>query len=320
MRVLITGGAGFIGSHTAQLLTQLGAELVILDNLTTGRRQDARWGSFVEGDVSDVELTRSVIRQHGITSVLHLAASAHAAESMLRPEAYFANNVGGTLRLIQAMLAEGVQKLVFASSCAIYGNSVSAREGEVEAPLSPYGESKLQTEKTLAWLQCAYGLRWAALRYFNVAGASDGLGEDVSISVRIIPRAVNSALTSRTLEIYGGDFPTPDGSAVRDYVHVADVSQANLQALRLVEERDVAEVINIGSGAGVSVLQIINAVTEQTGRPAPYHLYPARAADPACVVADISKAQKLLGWRPVQSNLENIVASVLRSCETRMHP
>lgn len=321
MCVLITGGLGFIGSHTARFCHESGLDVVILDNLSTGLAENARWGTFVQGDIADVGLARSIIREHSVTSVLHLAASAHVGDSMDRPDLYFDNNVNGSLRILEAMMAEGVKKLVFASSCSVYGNSasLSAHEEDIVTPVSPYGESKLQTERTLSWYRNAYGLRWLALRYFNVAGAKDELGEDITSSRRIIPRVVHSVSGGTTsLEVFGTEFPTIDGSAVRDFVHVEDVARANLNALRYVEAMGTGEVINIGSGTGASVFQIIEEVAKEVGQPVTYLTRPSRPGDPAHSVSDISKAQKLLGWEPVASSLPNIVGSVIHSCRSRL--
>ena len=318
MSILITGGAGFIGSHTARLFTDLGFQVVVLDNFATGQRENARWGVVVEGNCADTALVRAILRKYSVKTVLHLAASAHVGESMASPDAYFANNVCGTLKLLDAMIAEDVMQFVFASSCSVYGNSpmACAREDEVITPVSPYGESKLQTERTLPWYQRAYGLRWAALRYFNVAGAAEGLGDETFGSVRIIPRVVQSAVGSGpVLEVFGTSFPTEDGSVIRDFVHIDDVIRANLKALKFVEEGPAGEVINIGSGEGVSVLQIIEAVSRKLGQDIPYYRRPARPGDPACAISNISKAEKLLGWTPVASSLGNIVASVISSSQ-----
>ena len=318
MSILITGGAGFIGSHTAKLFTDSGFEVVVLDNFSTGQRENARWGVVVEGNCADTTLVSAILRKYSVKTVLHLAASAHVGESMASPDAYFANNVCGTLKLLDAMIAEDVMQFVFASSCSVYGNSpiACAREDDLISPVSPYGESKLQTERTLPWYQQAYGLKWAALRYFNVAGAAEGLGEEIFGSVRIIPRVVRSAVGSGpVLEVFGTSFPTEDGSVIRDFVHIDDVTRANLKALKFVQGGPAGEVINIGSGEGVSVLQIIKAVSRKLGRDIPYCPRPARPGDPACAISNISKAEKLLGWTPVASSLENIVASVISSSQ-----
>jgi UDP-glucose 4-epimerase len=206
MSILITGGAGFIGSHTAKCLRESGRDVIVLDNLSAGSKDDVRWGTFVEGDIADTSLVRSVLRINKVTAVIHLAASAKVGESMTRPDVYFSNNVVGSLRLLDAMVAEGVSRLLFASSCSVYGDSPSwsAHEDEVVTPVSPYGESKLQIERALYWYQRAYGMRWAALRYFNVAGAAEGLGEDIATSIRIIPRVIASQLhLGAPLQVFG---------------------------------------------------------------------------------------------------------------------
>jgi len=314
--VLITGGAGFIGSHTARLLARSGMDIVVLDNLSTGRRDAALHGAFVQGDVADSALVRLILRKHKVTSVLHLAASAQVADSLRRPDLYFANNTCVTAALLGAMAAEGVQQLVFASSCSVYGNVDTAAASEFDPvfPVSPYGESKLATERTLPWYELAFGLRWVALRYFNAAGAEQGLGEEIAESRRIIPRAVSAALgQGAALEIFGTDFPTSDGSAVRDFVHVTDVARANQLALRYVEQKGSGEVINIGSGHGVSVLDVVAAVAEQAGCDVPWHARPARLGDPAQAISNISRAEELLRWSPGCSSMREIVGSVLRS-------
>lgn len=320
MPILITGGAGFIGSHTAKLCFESGLDVVVLDNLTTGRRDIARWGAFIEGQICDVALVRRIIRDHGVTAVLHLAASARVGDSMASPEAYFSNNVSASLALLEAVASEGVRRFVFASSSSVYGNAASAhlRENEAVYPVSPYGESKLLIEKALPWYERAHGLHWLALRYFNAAGAEDDLGEEPEGSVRIIPRAVHAAIGDGPhLEVFGTTYPTSDGSAVRDYVHVSDVARANLLALRYVEQGHPGAVVNIGTGAGVSVLQIIEAVARQTGHLVPFRCNLARPGDPAHVIADIALAHELLGWTPIASDLTAIVDSVVRSCHIR---
>ena len=316
MSILVTGGAGFIGRHTAKLLHASGLEPVVLDNLSTGRRDETGWGPFVEGDISDVALVRSVLRDHAVTAVIHLAASAHVGDSMARPDAYYRNNVCGTASLLEAISAEGVMQLVFASSCSVYGNSAStaAHEDEPVIPMSSYGESKLVTERALPWYQLAFGLKWVALRYFNVAGAEDAMGEELAGCRRIVPRTVHAAVGGGpALGVFGTDFDTPDGSAVRDYVHVSDVASANLQALRYVGQGRPPAVMNIAAGFGTSVLQIIQEVGRQTGHPVPHKFESARGGDPGCAIADISRARQQLSWEPEASGLENIVASVLYS-------
>lgn len=302
------------------MLHGAGLEPVVLDNLTTGRRDETSWGPFIEGDLASVGLIRSVLRQHRVTAVIHLAASAHVGDSMARPDAYYRNNVSGTASLLEAMVAENVLQLVFASSCSVYGNSASsaAHEDEPVLPMSPYGESKLVTERALPWYQIAFGLRWVALRYFNVAGAEDGMGEDVAGCRRIVPRTVHAAVGGGdALGVFGTSFETPDGSAVRDYVHVSDVAKANLLALQYVEQPNAPAVMNIAAGTGVSVLEIIAEVGRQTGHPVPHELQEARPGDPGCAIADISRARNLLGWVPTSSDLETIVRSVLHSNRIR---
>lgn len=316
MSILITGGAGFIGSHTARLFSKDGLEVVVLDNLTTGVRESVRWGTFVQGDLEDKELIRRVIRQHAVTAVIHLAASARTNESMREPREYFANNVSCSISLLDAMVSEGVLQFVFASSCSVYGDSAfhSADEHEGVAPVSPYGESKLAIERFLPWYERAYGMRWVALRYFNVAGAEAELGEDILTSVRIIPRVVRAGIAGDPpLRVFGTTFPTFDGSAVRDYVHVSDIANANLRALRFVKQAGQGAVINIGSGIGTSVLQIISEVSLQTGVDVSFIPSPASPGDPACAISDAAKARTLIGWAPAHSTLDCIVASVIQS-------
>lgn len=315
MSILVTGVAGFIGSHCAKYLVQSGFSVVGIDNLTTGRRENARWGSFVQGDISDVRLVRQVIRGHRVTIVIHLAAFAQVYESTTQPEKYFRNNVSGTHALLEAMISEGTLQFVFASSCSVYGIVKAQRvtEDEPPHPLNPYGESKLSIERALQWYESAHALNWLALRYFNVAGAEIGLAEPES-SQRIIPQSIHAALgNGSALQIFGARYPTFDGTAVRDYVHVLDVVQANLLAIRHLQARKASAVVNIGSGSGVSVRQIIDAVATATGRPVPFVESDARPGEAAGIVACSAKAQALLGWAPHHSDIKRIVGDAVAS-------
>jgi UDP-glucose-4-epimerase GalE len=311
--ILVTGGAGFIGSHSAKVLVEAGLSVVVLDNLTTGRRENARWGSFVKGDISDTSLVRQIINRHSVKTVLHLAAFAQVGESLQRPEIYFSNNVCGTHGLLTAMAAEKVRQIVFASSCSVYGNTNSTRLNEDEDvhPLSPYGESKLSIERSLGWYERAHGMHWLALRYFNVAGAEATLGEP-SCSTRIIPRAIHAAFgNGPSMEVFGTRYPTHDGTAVRDCVHVLDVAHGNRLAVQHVAAGKPGAVVNIGTGTGVSVRQIIAAVGTITGRPVPFSEGPPRNGDVVSAIADPARARTLLGWEPQRSDLKQIVADAV---------
>jgi len=315
MPVLVTGGAGFIGCHSAKHLSETGNDVVVYDNLRTGRLKNVRWGPFVSGDIADLALLRQTIRQYGITAVLHLAASAHAGESVAHPDAYYSNNVFGTMSVLDAMAAEGVRALVFASSCAVYGNCDSEKVEEQEPlrPISPYGESKLIVERLLPKYQRDFGLHWAALRYFNAAGAEADLGEDTETSLRIVPRAIHAGcVTGDPFHIYGTWYPTVDGTAVRDYVHVADIARANRLALDYVSRGNPGVALNIGSGRGASVRQIVDAVG-CFGREVKVAEFPARPGDPASVVSDASKAREVLGWVPTCSSVATIVETAIAS-------
>ena len=316
MSILITGGAGYIGSHVAALCHQAGLQAVVLDNFSSGRRRHVATGACICAEIADTNRVRQVLRTHRVSCVIHLAAKANAAESILRADEYYENNVAGSLALLNAMAAEKVRRLVFASTCSVYGNMTSHAAGEADAvfPVSPYGVSKLAIEQVLPGFERANDLQWIALRLFNVAGAEPGLGEDLCASKRIITSAVRAALWGgRPLTVFGSSFPTIDGSAVRDYVHVADVARATLAALRYLEQGSSGAVVNIGSGQGTSVLDILETVTKLTGRPLPYSLQPARAGDPPYAVSDISRAAAVLDWKPAMSGIETIVGSVLHA-------
>ncbi|PYU29212.1 MAG: UDP-glucose 4-epimerase GalE [Acidobacteria bacterium] len=312
MRVLVTGGAGYIGSHTAKALARSGFEPIVLDNLSTGHRWAVKWGTLIEGDLGDSALIREVIKTHRVQAVVHFAGFAYVGESMQRPRQYFRNNVTYTLRLLDAMTDMSVKHIVFSSSCATYGipASVPIREEQVQAPINPYGESKRMVERILAWYGEAYGLRWTALRYFNAAGADpDGeLGEDHSPETHLIPLAIQAALGEKpALEIYGTDYLTPDHTAIRDYTHVMDLAEAHVAALGHMLRSQENAAINLGTGSGHSVRQVVAAVERASGRRVPIHEAQRRAGDPPELVADPARAKELLGWRPRYSSLESIV-------------
>jgi UDP-arabinose 4-epimerase len=315
--VLVTGGAGYIGSHTCKALALAGRLPVALDNLVHGHKAAVRWGPLVEGDIRDRALVEGAIREHRIEAVVHFAGYAYVGESMRDPGKYFGNNVAASLALLEAIQACAVGRVVFSSTCATYGvpESLPILEEHAQRPVNPYGESKLFVERALHWYGVAHGLRSVALRYFNAAGADpDGqIGEDHDPETHLIPLAIGAALGKRPpLQIYGTDYPTPDGTAVRDYVHVTDLADAHLRALDYLEAGRESSAFNLGTGRGHSVREVVAAVERIAGRELPRREAAPRAGDPAILVAEPGRSRKLLGWAPQHSDLDTIVATAWR--------
>ena len=317
MQVLVTGGAGYIGSHTAKVLARAGFDPVVLDSLCYGHAWAVRWGPLLEMDLADREGLASVFRKHSFDAVVHFAAFAYVGESMRAPSEYFRNNVVNTLNLLDAMRAHNVNQIVFSSTCATYGDPRQTPMAETHSqnPVNPYGESKLMVEKLLHWYGYAYGLNWTALRYFNAAGAdAEGeVGEVHDPETHLIPRAIAAAYGELPeLELFGTDYPTPDGSAVRDYIHVTDLAEAHVKALARLVEGGSNRAFNLGTGRGHSVREVIAAVGQATGRKVPFRECPRREGDPPVLVADARAANSELGWTPRHSSLENIVETACR--------
>jgi UDP-arabinose 4-epimerase len=317
MNVLVTGGAGYIGSHTAKALANNRHRPVVIDDLSTGHSHNVKWGPLVRANISDTATVRSVIKEYKIESVVHFAGSALLAESVAHPLSYFQNNVGGTLSLLQAMLDAGVKDIVFSSTCATYGlpRAVPITEDETQKPINPYGESKLVIERVLDWMGRAGQLRWAALRYFNAAGADpEGeLGEEHEHETHLIPLTIGAALKERDrLQIFGTDYPTPDGTAIRDYIHVTDLASAHICALQYLNRGGESRAINLGTGKGASVLEVIATVKAVSGQAVPTVASPRRPGDPPILVASPDVARKSLQWEACHSSLENIVETAWR--------
>jgi UDP-glucose 4-epimerase len=303
MRVLVTGGAGYIGSHTLRVLRERGDEVVVLDSLELGYRQAIQGFNLVVGNTHDQALVERVIRENRIEAVIHFAAYKAAGESMSEPTKYFDNNVQGTLRLLEAMRQTGVKRFVFSSTAAVYGTpkSLPVRETDELRPENPYGESKLLVEQMLKWFDACHGIKWVALRYFNAAGAiNDGsIGEDPRHAQNLIPLVMNVANgRSPSVKVFGTDWPTPDGSAVRDYIHVLDLADAHVRALDFLNTHERSEIFNLGTGKGASVLEVVQLTQRISGRPVNALLSPRRPGDPASVYADNTKARTMLGWTP----------------------
>jgi UDP-glucose-4-epimerase GalE len=312
--VLVTGGAGYIGSHAAKALARAGYAPIVLDNLVYGHREAVRWGPLVEGDVGDRPLVAATLRRFQVEAVMHFAAFAYVGESMTHPERYFANNVVNSLALLDAMREVGVRRLVFSSTCATYGvpQSVPIREDMPQRPVNPYGESKLMVERLLHWEGVAHGLKHASLRYFNAAGA-DAEGETGEVhepETHLIPLILDAALGRRAqIDIYGTDYPTPDGSAIRDYIHVGDLAEAHVLALGHLERGGDNLALNLATGEGHSVREVIAAAERVTGRRIPRREAPRRPGDPPALVADATQARSVLGWTPRSSDLDTILAT-----------
>src|SRR5215469_5849059 len=312
MRILVTGGAGYIGGTVARLLLSQGHRVTVFDNLCHSKRMAvAERAEFIQGDLVDRLLVEKTLREGKFDGVMHFAALIEAGESMKVPEIYFRNNTMATLTLLESMLATGHDRIVFSSTAACYGEPESTpilEDAKLE-PTNPYGESKLLVEKMLRWLSEAYGLRYASLRYFNVAGAIEGYGEAHEPESHLIPLILDVALGRRaSIKVFGTDYPTKDGSCVRDYIHVRDLAEAHLLALGALREKSRL-IYNIGNGQGFTVREVIDAVRRVTGRAIPVELCDPRPGDPAVLVASSKKIKAELGWQPQFAELDKIIAS-----------
>jgi UDP-glucose 4-epimerase len=316
MRVLVTGAAGFIGSTTAELLLDLGHDVVALDNLVRGRRDNVpERATFVEGDYGNAALIRSL---GAFDACVHFAARIEPVESMAYPETFFANNVGQSFAMLEALITTGTTKVVFSSSCAVYGNQVQMPIDEACAtgPESPYGQSKLMVEQGLSWMAARGRLRYASLRYFNAAGGTLAHPERHDPEIHLIPLALDAAIGRReVLSIYGTDYPTSDGTCVRDYIHVTDLADAHVRAIEALDIQPEL-VLNLGTGTGSSILQVIDSVQRVTGRDVPVRRDQRRSGDPAEAVASNALAREVLGWQPQKSLLDDIVADAWMAHQT----
>ena len=309
--VLVTGGAGYVGSHAAKALRTAGHEVVVLDNLVAGHREAVQGGPLVEADIADRAAVRDAIRRYRVTAVMHFAALLSVGQSVQAPGEYYANNVSGTLALLNVLVTESIHHFVFSSTAAVYGEPVETpiREDHPTAPINPYGETKLAIERALPHYDRAYGLRSIRLRYFNAAGA-DGegeLGEDHHPEEHLIPRALQATADEETLEIYGDDYATSDGTCERDYVHVSDLAAAHVLALKALESGEPSSVYNLGNGRGHSVREVATAVERVTGLRMRQTVAPRRVGDPAVLLASSERVRTELGWEPQYEALDTIV-------------
>jgi UDP-glucose 4-epimerase len=307
MKILVTGGAGYIGSVTAERLLNEGHVVAVFDNLERGHREalDPR-AQFIAGDLRDSAAIERALIQTRPEAVVHFAAYALVGESMEHPEAYFGNNLRGGINLAEAMLKAGTRRIVFSSTCATYGQPERSpiTEDTPQTPTNPYGESKLMFEKVLTWYQTLHGLQAVFLRYFNACGASEKYGEDHDPETHLIPNILKVALGQQAaVSLFGDDYDTPDGTCIRDYIHIADLAQAHCLAL----VKDFTGAVNLGTGDGYSVRQVVDMARRVTGHPIPIAQQPRRPGDPARLVAEATKAERVLGWRPQHSQLEEIV-------------
>jgi UDP-glucose 4-epimerase len=311
-KILVIGGCGYIGSHMVKCLVEAGHEVVVLDDLSTGYRDSLLGGNLVVGNCGDRVLLEQLFTAHRFDGVLHFASFIEVGESVLEPAKYYRNNVANALTLLEAMKEHGLKTLVFSSSAAVFGEPAYIPIDEAHScnPINPYGMTKYMVEAMLQDFDRAYGLRSVALRYFNAAGAdpTGRIGERHNPETHLIPLALQAVLSKReALRVFGRDYATPDGTCIRDYIHVDDLSNAHLLALKYLWDGGHSTAFNLGNGTGFSVQEVLNTVERVTGRPVPYVDASRRAGDPACLVADASLAQKILGWQPRFAELEVIV-------------
>lgn len=311
--VLVTGGAGYIGSHTVKALKAAGHEVVVYDNLSAGHRGAIGGVPLVEGDIRDTAAVREALREYGVTDAMHFAALLSVGESVRNPARYYDQNVRGALSVMDALVAEGVNRLVLSSTCAVYGDPVAVpiHEEHQTDPINAYGDSKLAVERALRHYGKAYGLRSISLRYFNAAGADpEGvIGEDHTPETHLIPRAIEAACGGPPLEIFGDDYPTEDGTCQRDYVHVVDIASGHVRALGGLDTGAVTRVYNLGTGQPHSVWEIVRAVERVSGRLVPTKLAPRRGADPGVLYASAVQIERDLGWRPSYTDLDDVIST-----------
>lgn len=315
--VLVTGGAGYIGSHTVEELSRCGYQVVVLDNMSTGHREAVRSGIIYQGDIADTPLIEHIIGKHDIHSVVHFAAKSLVGESFVHPEMYFYENTVKSFVFLDTVRKAGVKRLVFSSTAAVYGtpDTMPISENAAINPVNPYGASKRMIEEYLGWIGRAGDISWVALRYFNAAGAAlDGsMGEDHRPETHLIPLVIHTLMGIRKgLSVFGTDYATPDGTCIRDYVHVVDLARAHVQALQGLEGGCPSQVFNLGTGQGYSVKEVINQAQRIVGRSLPVSWEARRPGDPAVLVADCSKIKSALNWNPQFSDLETILSSAWR--------
>jgi len=309
----VTGGAGYIGSHACKALARAGYRVVVFDNLVAGHRAAVKWGELVEGDITDGRAVGEALRRHHVGAVMHFAAFLDVGESVRNPAKYYRNNVVGALTVLDAMAAAGIGSFVFSSTCATYGEPIETPIAEThpQNPINSYGESKLAVERALPHFERAYGIHAVALRYFNASGADpDGeIGEVHDPEIHVIPRAIDAANGGPGLQVFGDDYPTPDGTCLRDYIHVTDLADAHVKALEAIVETGRSAAYNLGTGHPQSVREVIAAVERATGRRVPWTLAPRRAGDPAVLYAAAAKARAELHWTPRFADINAIVGT-----------
>lgn len=325
MRILVLGGAGYIGSHTVSELVDAGEEVVIIDNLETGHLEAVHpKAAFYKGDIRNRGFVDSVLDQEKIDAVIHFAANSLVGESMTNPLKYYDNNLYGTKVLLESMVAHGVDKIVFSSTAATYGEpeSIPILETDRTEPTNPYGETKLSMEKMMKWTGVAHGLRYVALRYFNACGAhvSGEIGEAHNPETHLIPLILQVPNGQRdAISIYGDDYDTKDGTCVRDYIHVTDLAQAHILAVKYLMGGHESNVFNLGNGVGFTVKEVIETARKVTGHPIPAKVTPRRGGDPAKLIASSEKAQSVLGWKPEHADLEEIIATAWKWHKNHPH-
>ena len=318
--ILVTGGAGYIGSHTRYFLQKQGYRVIVVDSLERGYKEAVPNDILRVINLQDTEKLRTLLRDEKVDAVIHFAAYIAVGESTKVPDKYFSNNVCGSMSLFEAMLQAGVKKLVFSSTAAAYGTPqrVPITEDQPYAPINPYGESKVMVEKILEWLDKYQEFRSIRLRYFNACGAESeaGLGERHDPETHLIPLVLRAVQTDKPVTIFGADYPTEDGTCIRDYIHVSDLAEAHILAVEYLLKDGASEVFNVGTGSGQSIKQVLAAVERITGKKVPFGLGPRREGDPPSLVADSTKLQTKLGWKPKRADLDRIVADAWHFAQT----